>query len=327
MRFATNINRQYSSPSIELIDTFSQTKVEIFCFGGLLNSFSIQQKNTSFNVVDGYKNVDDCVAQKNTWFKSCKLSPFVCRLKNGEYEFQNQIYKIEKFYLGNHAMHGAVYDAVYAVKSLEANDSNACAILQYQYAGTDNGFPFAYSIKLIWKLEANNKLSVTSVIEHQNEFSIPYCEGWHPYFKLDEPIDDCNLQFDGNEMLEFDETLIPTGKLVNDDRFLNSTLLKNIELDNCYLLSKISQPKCVLKSKQLSLSIMPSESYPYLQVFIPDHKKNIAIENLSAAPDAFNNKIGLLMLKPNSEYSFTTSYQIDVLQNSNGSNLLPLLLT
>jgi aldose 1-epimerase len=313
MRFAININRQYSAPSIELIDTFTQTKAEIFCFGGLLNSFSIQHDSTSFNVVDGYKNVDDCIVQKNTWFKSCKLSPFVCRMKNGNYIFQNRNYKIDKFYLGDNAMHGFVYDAFYAIESIEANDSKAFAILYYHYTGTDTGFPFTYNIKLIWKLEAANKLSVTSVITHQNKFSIPYCEGWHPYFKLDEPIDNCSLQFDGNEMLEFDEALIPTGKLVNDDRFLNTASLKNIELDNCYLLSKISQPKCVLKSKQLSLSIMPSKSYPYLQIFVPEHRNNIAIENLSAAPDAFNNEMGLLMLQPNQEYSFTTNYQIQIL--------------
>ncbi|MFY7965935.1 MAG: hypothetical protein ACOVO1_13635, partial [Chitinophagaceae bacterium] len=125
--------------------------------------------------------------------------------------------------------------------------------------------------------------------------------------------DNCTLQFDATEMLEFDESCIPTGKLVSDNRFVKTTSLKNINLDNCFLLSNIHQPKCVLKGKQLQLTITPDKSYPYLQIFTPDHRENIAIENLSAAPDAFNNKMGLIMLEPNKEYNFATSYQVNLL--------------
>jgi aldose 1-epimerase len=228
----------------------------------------------------------------------------------------NEKYKIEKFYLGENAMHGTVYDAMYEIAETQANEDFALVELLYQYKGEDKGYPFAYNIKLVWKLETKNKLSVTSTIQHSNSFAIPYCEGWHPYFKLDAPIDNCTLQFDATEMLDFDENLIPTGKLVNDDRFTNPTLLKNINLDNCFLLSNKKTRKAVLKGKQLILTITPDASYPYLQIFTPDHRENIAIENLSAAPDAFNNKMGLLMLEPNKEYHFTTSYEIQILRQT-----------
>ena len=187
------------------------------------------------------------------------------------------------------------------------------AKLMHQYKGEDKGYPFAYNIKLIWKLEVNNKLSITSIIENKTNITIPYCEGWHPYFKLDTPIDTCTLKFDADKMLELDENLIPNGNFELDDRFTSPTLLKNINLDNCFLLSNISNPKAVLKGKNLQLTIIPDSSYPYLQIFTPDHRENIAIENLSAAPDAFNNKIGLLMLEPNKEYGFKTSYQIELI--------------
>jgi len=313
MPFTVTIDSSQTFPCIILKNTNNNCVAEIFCFGGLLNSFCIEKDGDLFNVVDAYKNVDDAIAKKNTWFKSCKLSPFACRLKNGTYEVHFKEYKIDKFYLGENAMHGLVYDAVYDIAETLATRDFASVELQYQYKGEDEGYPFAYNIKLVWQLETDNKLSVTSTIQHQNTFSIPYCEGWHPYFKLDEPIDNCTLQFDANEMLEFDESLIPTGDFINYDRFATPVLLKNINLDNCYLLSDIHQPKAILKGKQLQLIIIPNAAYPYLQIFTPDHRENIAIENLSAAPDAFNNKMGLLMLEPNKTYNFTTSYQIEVI--------------
>lgn len=313
MSFTITINTSQSYPSILLKDIATNTQAEIFCFGGLLNSFCIEKNNGLFNIVDAYNNVDDAIVQKNTWFKSCKLSPFACRLKNGEYEFNSKDYRVDKFYLGKNAMHGIVYDAIYDIAETQANDDFALIVLTHQYKAEDNGYPFKYNIKLVWKLEANNKLTVTSIIQHFNTFAIPYCEGWHPYFKLDDAIDNCTLQFDATEMLQFDEDCIPTGKILADDRFFKPTLLKNINLDNCFLLSNIHQPKCVLRGKQLQLTITPNKSYPYLQIFIPDHRENIAIENLSAAPDAFNNKMGLLMLEPDKEYNFVTSYQVQVI--------------
>lgn len=313
MSFIAAIDTSKTYPSVLLKNTETNTQAEIFCFGGMLNSFSIKKNNEMFNIIDAYIDIDNAIEQKNTWFKSCKMSPFVCRLKNGEYNFNSKKYTIDKFYLGNNAMHGTVYDAIYNIVETQATNDFALVELQYQYNGNDKGYPFVYNIKLVWKLEANNKLSVTSTIQHSNNFSIPYCEGWHPYFKLDEPIDSCTLQFDATAMLQFDKNLVPTGNFINDDRFISPFSLKNVQLDNCYLLSNISQPKCVLRGNQLQLNILSDTAYPYLQIFIPDHRQNIAIENLSAAPDAFNNKMGLLQIEPHKEYSFTTTYQIKLI--------------
>jgi aldose 1-epimerase len=47
-----------------------------------------------------------------------------------------------------------------------------------------------------------------------------------------------------------------------------------------------------------------------LQIYTPEDRKSIAIENLSSAPDAFNNGMGLLVLEPGETKMFTTTYQI-----------------
>jgi aldose 1-epimerase len=58
------------------------------------------------------------------------------------------------------------------------------------------------------------------------------------------------------------------------------------------------------------LEISPEGSYPFLQIYTPPHRQSIAIENLSAAPDAFNNKMGLIVLTAGEEKTFRTLYAI-----------------
>ena len=80
--------------------------------------------------------------------------------------------------------------------------------------------------------------------------------------------------------------------------------------DNCFTLNFAEcQPMCVIRNprKKVQIEIHPERSYPYLQIYTPDHRKSIAIENLSGAPDAFNNGMGLKVLAPGETANFTTN--------------------
>ena len=310
MAFTVEINQESSYPSIILKDVSTGCFAEIYALGALLNAFHIPTKQSSVNIIDGFANVEEAAANTTNGFKSSKLSPFVCRMNKGKYSFNSNDYTIEKFYLEPHAIHGIIYDAAFEIVASTANTEFAKVVLQYNYTATDKGYPFKYTTTVTWQLKSNFELSVTTTAEHNNSFTIPFADGWHPYFTLGETIDDCTLQFDSNEQVEFDATLIPTGNIFADSRFKNGSLLKGVELDNCFKLSNPGSSLCVLKNDALQLTISPDASYPFLQVYTPPHRKSIAIENLSAAPDAFNNKMGLLLLEPNKAYSFTTIYAV-----------------
>jgi len=125
---------------------------------------------------------------------------------------------------------------------------------------------------------------------------------------LDTSIDECLLKFDSNTTLEFDNELIPTGKLLGDSRFSSKASMEGVSLDNCFVLDHSKQPKAVLSSERLKLTILPEASYPYLQIYTPDDRKSIALECISGAPDCFNNNMGLKMIAPNETASFITHY-------------------
>jgi len=308
MNFEVNVDASSVYPVITLKDTTTKCEAEVYAFGGLLNAFKIPVQGKSVNVIDAFSSPEDAAKNITNGCKSARLSPFVCRMNKGKYSFENIDYQIEKFFIGIHAIHGVTFDAVYEVKDVFADEHQASVTLHHHYPGTDKGYPFPYDVTLKWKLEKGNKVTVRSAVHHANKQSIPYAEGWHPYFNLGTDVNECTLQFDSDTQMEFDDTLLPTGNRLKDERFTQGALLNDTFLDNCFELNKTAHPKCVLINDLLELTLQPESSYPYLQIYTPDHRKSIAIENLSSIPDSFNNGIGIKYLEPHHVYNFTTSY-------------------
>jgi aldose 1-epimerase len=54
--------------------------------------------------------------------------------------------------------------------------------LQVQYQGEDEGFPFAYTCTVEYRLEQNGALSLTTTIKNESGGLMPISDGWHPYF-------------------------------------------------------------------------------------------------------------------------------------------------
>lgn len=312
MRFSVTVNRQQANPVITLKDSLTNCKAEIYAFGGFLNAFYIplKEKGMVFNCIEGFSSVAD--ARKNivNSFRSAKLSPFVCKLRNGTYQLDGMKYKMHKHFAGEHALHGLLFDAQFKVFDQSASNESAELLLQFTYNKTDQGYPFAFDMTLHWKLEPGNKISVTTTVQHSNNRLIPYTDGWHPYFTLGGKVDDYTLQFNTDSKLVFDEDLVPTGEKITDGRFLNATSLKKIFLDNSFLLPDSVAAKIMLENKKMRLAIEPDNHYHIIQIYTPPTRNSIAIENLTGAPDNFNNGIGLLMLEPHKPYSFTTSYSL-----------------
>ena len=309
MPFEVIVDNSQSSPVITLKDLQSQTCAEIYAFGGVLNAFCLLNKGKNTNIVSGFDSINHAKENITNGFKSAKLSPFVCRMNLGNYLWNEDKFQVEKWFFGKHAIHGIVYDAEYQVQAKYADQDSASVELYYAYPGYEKGYPFPYLIQILWKLEKGNKLSVTTTITNASPAAIPISDGWHPYFTLGDTVNNYSLQFDSHQQIEFDTELIPTGKLISDERFTKGKIMNDIFLDNCYLLDKtIDAPKCTLSNKNLTLIIEPSASYPYLQLYTPDDRQKIAIENLSSAPDSFNNKMGLQILEPQETKNFTTTY-------------------
>ncbi len=311
MLFEKKISGEKENKKIILTNTQFGTEAEIFCFGAALNAFRFKHNDKLVNVIDGYKDPTEASKKITEGFKSSKLSPFVGRLNNGEYNFDGDHYKVEKFYLEDHALHGLLYDAVFELTDSGADNKIAFAEFDYTYNKEDKGFPIPYNMHIRYALDTQDRLTITTRVTNKGKVIMPITDGWHPYFTFQVPVDDCTLQIRGENQIELDQTLIPTNKKVHDDRFLNPCLLDGIQLDNCFELSNYNnEPRCYFRYDNLTLAIEPGASYPFLQVYTPKHRNSIALENISSPPDAFNNNIGLMILQPEEEKVYSTSFRL-----------------
>jgi aldose 1-epimerase len=306
MSFSIDIQSISTFKRIRITDDCSNVYIDIISKGGLLNSW-VQSNN--WNIIDGNKLEHGWSEFEANGFKGGKMNPFSCRLFNGQYKHLSKDYTIEKFYLGKHALHGIIYDAHFEIEETTINTNCASVLLTYHYQKSDKGFPFEYSIQIKWSLFENNLVTAETILTNKENMVIPMMDGWHPYFKLQETINECGLQFNCEGILEYDEELIPTGNIIPDNTYGSKAMIGTTQLDNGYLLDK-NNSDCILENDLYTLIVKPDKNYPYLQLYTPPHRKSIAIENLSAAPDSLNNKMGLYLLQPQEQWTLTTAYQL-----------------
>ena len=316
MRFTIYTRQTNGFEQVVLEDTLTQAQAILLPgFGAMLHALNVQTRDGLFNVIDHYDNLEELRGELGESYKSCKLSPFACRLPEGKFTYNGRLLELENKYIDGSAIHGLLYDKPFRLTGSFCDDLQATVQFKYKYKKEDRGYPFQYGCEIHYMLLKDNELLVSTIITNSDVTEIPLCDGWHPYFKLGGKIDGWLLRFNADTIVEFDENLVPTGQLSPYGLFKEERLIKDAILDNCFVLNgEPADPACTLMNPDIgvAVSLFPDHSYPYLQIYTPPHRESIAIENLSGAPDCFNNKMGLILLPPGQSKTFTIRYQISM---------------
>jgi len=288
------------------------TYIDVYALGAVLNQYAIRHNGEDFNCIDAYQKPEDVKTLMTQRFQGSKLSPFVCRLANGTFAFENVQYTVGKHFDGKSAIHGLVYDELFELTNESLLADRASIELTRKVNAENYGFPFHYTIKIVYTLNENGAVDVETIVTNDSNSVMPINDGWHPYFKLDEKVDNTLLKFRSKQMAIFDETLLPTGEFRDYKEFSEFKTIGATEFDNSFTIDDLDTPALELKSEtqKLYLTVTPKKGYPILQVYIPPARNSIAVENLTGLPDSFNNHIGLLTLKPNESKHFATEYHL-----------------
>lgn len=290
-------------------------RAEIYVHGALLNRYETALGDGAwFNAVKGYASPQHCRETLTAGFHSAKLSPFACRVRHGCYAFGGRDYQLEgRFQAAGHAAHGLMYDVDFEVVGSGSDEQSAWLALAADYPQNDDGYPFAYRMNVCYRLDSDG-LNVTTRVHNTGATAMPLADGWHPYFRVGGRADDWTLQLNSTQRLVFDDDLVANGEVVADTRFQTALSLQSIELDNSFVLTDAHRAACILSGEAARLRIYPDRSYPYLQIYIPPERDAVALENLSGAPDCFNNGLGLEILEKGQSREFNTRYVIEPIE-------------
>ncbi|MBS1566613.1 MAG: aldose 1-epimerase [Bacteroidetes bacterium] len=314
MRFSISRTTQEGIQLIQLTDTLEQTRAAIApAHGAMLHAFCLPMPGGSYNVIDNYSDLHQLQNELGSSFKSARLSPFPCRIREGKYLYEGEEMEFTRKEPDGAALHGLLYDKAFSIMGEWADDTCASVLLKYNYREEEDGYPFRYRCEVRYTLLPDAVLQVTTNIINLDELPLPVADGWHPYFRLEGDMSGWLLYFNADRQLELDDSLVPTGRLLHYPAFCVERPIGQTELNHCFLLNPGNGGSaCSLRhpANGLRLDIYPDNAYPYLQLYTPPRRDSIAIESLSAPPDAFNNKIGLLLLAPGETRSFGVHYQL-----------------
>ncbi len=244
-------------------------------------------------------------------YPSAILFPFPNRIKDGKYEFEGKEYKLEINEPQNHnAIHGFV--AFQTFQILKQGDSSV--ELMFQYTGEKEGYPFPFKIKIIYTIK-DNELSFITEVENTGNGNLPCGFAWHPYFGFNgSSVSEMTLKRPKSIKIGLDERNIPNGEFEPERGGLLS--LKNIFLDNLYMLDdKKGETSIELRYKKKKIIIYQDSGLGKLNYFIlytPPNRNCIAIEPQSSSTDCFNNKKGLIVIKPKEKKTFHIKVEVTI---------------
>jgi aldose 1-epimerase len=289
---------------LEIINVKTQEYITIIpdC-GGLVNELVLSKSNKLYSIIDGYISADDLAEFK--MHKSSKLIPFPNRIKDGKYQFAGKNYQLSINHPAeNHAIHGFVYDKKFKVIKTVITKNEASINLEYIYNGDIESYPFKFLTEIIYTLTADDGFNCQTVVQNLGDTSMPFGDGWHPYFKFDKKVDELILKIPSNHKTEIDDKMIPIGNIIKFDKFSELTKIQNTEFDTGFRIENqdaIAETEILDQESNVKIIIFQEtgeKKYNFLQVYIPPLRESIAIEPMTCNIDAFNNEDGLIILEP-----------------------------
>lgn len=274
-------------------------------FGGNVNELVLKKKETPYHIIDGANTSKELLEDGR--YKSAKLIPFANRIQDGRYIFNERRCQLPINHSAeNHAIHGLLYNKPFRVIKKTQNKASAVLEIEYSYNNDIEGYPFRFQINIEYSFSMDG-LKIQTTVVNKGISEMPFTDGWHPYFTLQEKVDDLSLYIPSLKKIEVDDRMIPAGKITETEGFTQLTKIGNNSFDTGFKIEKTDLAITEIYSPKKDVSIHVWQEtglnkYNFLQIFIPSDRNSIAIEPMTSNTNAFNNGDGLIILNPNDFY-------------------------
>ena len=241
--------------------------------------------------------------ERHRWAKGAQLAPWPNRIQKARYEFQGREHLPFKNFKpqGGHAIHGLV---MFETAKLSGKDLEAGWMELSLSSKGWTGYPFPIRLSFRFSLDPKNGFRMETTLENKGTTDLPAGHGWHPYFRLSDSVIPCSLTLPAGKRLEMTPRSVPSGAKTTWTKFARPTPIGPDFLDACVEIAskkgiattRLSEPGSGI-SLDLWQEVGPGK-YGYVQVFTHPRRHCLAIEPMTCAPDAFNNGMGLVVLRP-----------------------------
>lgn len=284
--------------------------------GARLNSAWLKADDKLIPVIKELKN--DQLKSNDEMFNNAKLFPFANRIRKGRYSFNDKVFELPVNYVEEeNSCHGFLYNSTFEIISKNIFNDYAEIIFGFTPKIKYEGYPFCFDMKITHKLNTSGEIETTTELFNSSQTEILFSDGWHPYYSLDETADNYSVTFNAKEKLELDDHNIPNGKVIHINGSTHHNIsLKNKKLDDLFRFSgsnKANIIKIVPVNSDHIIKIWHESGqnkYNYLVLYIPPDRKSIAVEPMTSSIDAFNNKEGIIILKPGESWSASMGFSL-----------------
>ena len=264
----------------------SGSSAEVHTSGGYISSL----------ILDGIDILSPGNMDHKTHGGCAILFPFPNRIKSGTYEWNSKRYHL-KLNDGPNAIHGLVNSIELEVESQSESSLALTGKL------SDSGYPSDLDLTLTYSLKRDS-LGFSLKARNTGKSSCPVAFGMHPYFLHGgawQIEDEKTFRF-----LEYADGSFPDGNYkIVDPVEMNSMSGKTF--DNCFELPG----SITLGTRDYSIMISGNMNRYYV---IYNGRwagnKSVALEPMSAAPDSYNNGLGLFTLESGNDVEFMETFRI-----------------
>ena len=267
-------------------------------FGASLRRYFLKTEHGQWNAIWGYEG-----GANKKGGQGDVLVPFPGRIKNGEYHFNNQTFRLLKNDKdGPNAIHGFFRATLFEVKS--ANSKHAVFTADLRAAEFfEKGYPFSLHIEIAYELNENG-LTTSYKIKNVGEIPAPAGIGFHPYFRAERgTLADWQVTIPAQKYIEL-EKIVPTGRILPVDGtkldFRKGRTIAQETYNDC--VAKLDRDADGFATATLTreydakgrVTIRMDRSFDYVVIYTgdqipaPDQRLGFAIEPMTCAPDAFN---------------------------------------
>jgi aldose 1-epimerase len=233
----------------------------------------------------------------NPYHPSALLTPWVNRVRNGNYSFKGKNYQLP---INEPALGNAIHGLLARVSFETVQQTPESIVLEHIYKGGEPNYPFPFTFRYTYILLNEGGLQITFEAKNTGPTSMPFACGWHPYFCFpDTTVEDLAIKFNPISRFISDSQMIPLKEENLDGQ--TKFIFSQEKVDHVFRLEPYAKhiTEFIDQKHKRSLYLeQSSEQFPFLVVFQPEGFTSVAIEPMTANTDAFNTGDGLLELAP-----------------------------